>query len=191
MAYRPSIAVYDACVLYPFQLRNLLIQCAVDRLVEARWSDDIHDEWIRNLAARTSGLTADRLKRTRDLMKSVLPEADVQGHHRLIPDIRLPDPADRHVVAAAITGGATIIVTWNIKDFAVDELARHGLVCKDPDTFLTELLMAAPDATIASVANAKRNLQRTTPTVEEFLKALERQGLTRFTRRIHRHVAAL
>ena len=191
MAYRPSVAVYDACVLYPFQLRNLLIQCAVDRLVEARWSDDIHDEWIRNLAARTSGLTADRLERTRDLMKSVLPEAHVQGHHRLIPDIHLPDPTDRHVVAAAITGGASIIVTWNIRDFPADELARHGLVRKDPDTFLTELLLAAPEATIASVASARRNLRRTMPTVEEFLEALERQGLTRFATQIHRHAATL
>ena len=59
MAYSPPRAVYDACVLYPFHLRNLLIQCAADRLVEARWSAEIHDEWIRNLAADTPGLTVD------------------------------------------------------------------------------------------------------------------------------------
>jgi hypothetical protein len=46
MAFEPPIAVYDACVLYPFHLRNLLVQCAVDRLVDARWTDEIHDEWI-------------------------------------------------------------------------------------------------------------------------------------------------
>ena len=51
MDYKPTIAIYDACVLYPFHLRNLLVQCGVDRLVEARWTDAIHDEWIRNLAA--------------------------------------------------------------------------------------------------------------------------------------------
>jgi hypothetical protein len=49
MAYKPPIAIYDACVRYPFHLRNILVQCAVDRLVEARWSDGIHDEWIRNI----------------------------------------------------------------------------------------------------------------------------------------------
>jgi len=42
----PPIVVYDACVLFPFHLRNVLVQCAVDRLVHARWTDDIHDEWI-------------------------------------------------------------------------------------------------------------------------------------------------
>jgi len=47
MAYDPPIVVYDANVLYPFHLRNLLIQCAVDRLVAARWTDEIHEEWIR------------------------------------------------------------------------------------------------------------------------------------------------
>src|SRR5215210_177580 len=102
MTYKPPVAVYDACVLYPFHLRNLLIQCAVDRLVEARWTDDIHEEWIRNLAADTPGLTEDRLRATRDLMRAVLPDADVRGHATLIASIQLPDPDDRHVVAAAI-----------------------------------------------------------------------------------------
>lgn len=50
MASNPPVAVYDACVLYPFHLRNILIQCAFDGLVEARRTDDIHDEWMRNLA---------------------------------------------------------------------------------------------------------------------------------------------
>jgi hypothetical protein len=46
MASDPPVAVYDACVLYPFHLRNILIQCAFDGLVEARWTDDIQNEWI-------------------------------------------------------------------------------------------------------------------------------------------------
>jgi hypothetical protein len=68
MAYRPPVAVYDACVLYPFHLRNLLIQCAVDRLVKARWSDEIHDEWIRNIIAKEPRLSPQRLLTTRDQM---------------------------------------------------------------------------------------------------------------------------
>jgi hypothetical protein len=54
MANNPPVAVYDACVLYPFHLRNVLIQSAFDGLVEARWTDDIHDEWMRSLAANHS-----------------------------------------------------------------------------------------------------------------------------------------
>ena len=46
MAFKRSVAVFDACILYPFHLRNIIVQAAVDRLVEARWTDAIHDEWI-------------------------------------------------------------------------------------------------------------------------------------------------
>lgn len=80
MASNPPVAVYDACVLYPFHLRNILIQCAFDGLVEARWTDDIHDEWMRNLAANTPGLSIDRLEATRDRMNAVLPEAVVADY---------------------------------------------------------------------------------------------------------------
>jgi hypothetical protein len=44
-------AVFDACVLYPFPLRNLLMELALTDLFRARWSDDIHAEWIRNVLA--------------------------------------------------------------------------------------------------------------------------------------------
>lgn len=51
LAFEPAVAVFDACILYPFHLRNIIVQAAVDHLVEGRWTDMIHDEWIRNLAA--------------------------------------------------------------------------------------------------------------------------------------------
>jgi predicted nucleic acid-binding protein len=136
MAYKPPVVVYDSCVLYPFHLRNLLIQCAVDRLVEARWTDEIHQEWMRSLAADRPGLTVERLRATRDLMKSVLPEADVAGYAPHIPEIELPDPDDRHVVAAALAGGASLIVTWNLRHFPAKELARYGLGRQAPDDLL-------------------------------------------------------
>lgn len=139
MAYRPPVAVYDACVLYPFHTRNLLIQCAVDRLADVRWTDAIHDEWMRNLAANTPGLSMDRLRRTRDLMKAAVPTADVQEYARHLHGITLPDPDDRHVVAAGIAGGALVVVTWNIRDFPAAELARHGMRREMPDQFLLGL----------------------------------------------------
>ncbi len=133
MAFKPPVAVYDACVLYPFHLRNVLIQCAFDGLVEARWTDEIHNEWIRNLAANTPALPIDRLIATRDRMKAVLPDADVTEYHHLISELRLPDPDDRHVLAAAIAGKAAYIVTWNLKDFSAKDLASHGVTSQSPD----------------------------------------------------------
>jgi len=51
--YSPAVAIYDACILYPFHLRNIMVQMAIDGLVDARWTDAIHDEWMRNLLANT------------------------------------------------------------------------------------------------------------------------------------------
>ncbi len=180
MAYKPAIAVYDGCVLYPFHLRNLLIQCGVDRLVDVRWTDAIHSEWIRNLAANAPNLSVQRLTETRNLMKRVLPTADVAGYEKHISGLTLPDLGDRHVLAAAIAGRASHIVTWNLADFPAEALAPHHVSAQNPDDFLMDLYTAAPDATIAAAESARKNLKMTAPTVTEFIDALDRQKLTRF-----------
>ena len=94
--------VYDACVLYPAPLRDLLMHLALTDLYRARWSDAIHDEWIRNVLAKRDDLTLQQLERTRQLMNSHVRDSLVTGFEYLIPSIALPDPDDRHVVAAAI-----------------------------------------------------------------------------------------
>lgn len=126
-----------------------MVQCAVDGLVEARWSEDIHAEWIRNLATQNSNLTVERLEATRDLMRRVLPEADVTGYEYLIPAIQLPDPDDRHVLAAAIDCKASVIVSSNLKDFPKSHLSRYGITCREPDDFLIEVHTSEPEALIA------------------------------------------
>lgn len=146
MASNPPVAVYDACVLYPFHLRNVLIQCAFDGLVEARWTDEIHDEWIRHL----------------------------------VPELRLPDPDDRHVLAAAIAGKAAYIVTWNLKDFPTKDLAYYGVTSQSPDDFLTGLHATFPDALISSIKRARHNLRKTMPSVDAFIDGLQQSGLKTF-----------
>ena len=180
MASNPPVAVYDACVLYPFHLRNVLIQCAFDGLVEARWTDEIHDEWIRNLAANTPALPIERLIATRDRIKAVLPDADVTDYRHLIPELRLPDPDDRHVLAAAIAGKASLIVTWNLKDFPTRDLASHGVASQSPDDFLTGLHATFPDALISSIKRARHNLRKTMPSVDAFIDGLQQSGLKTF-----------
>lgn len=189
MAYRPPIAVYDACVLYPFHLRNQLIQCAFDGLVAARWTDDIHAEWIRNLAANSPDTPIARFEITRDRMKAVLPDANVVEHRTLIPNLSLPDPDDRHVLAAAIAGGAGTIVTWDLKDFPVSHMAPHGIAAVSPDAFLVDLHSTRPKTLISSVARARQNLRRTTPSAEDFTDILEGQGLAQFVSILRRHKA--
>ena len=50
---QPVIAVYDANILYPAPLRDLFIRLAQAGLVRARWTDTIHEEWIRNVLKDT------------------------------------------------------------------------------------------------------------------------------------------
>jgi len=128
----------------------------------------------------------DRLRRTRDLMKAALPTADVRGYEPLISGIVLPDSDDRHVVAAAIVGSASVIITWNIADFPEAELARHGLRRGTPDQFALRLHEAAPVAVLAAVVNARTNLRVSTPTGKEFASALVRRGLHGFVEAIRR-----
>lgn len=186
MGSRPPVAVFDACVLYPFQLRNLLVQISVDRLVDARWTDEIHEEWIRNLVANTPELTRARLETTRALMDQVLPHARVTDYAARIPTITLPDPDDRHVAAAAIAAGADVIVTWNVRDFPTAELRRHGRRKATPDAFLTDLHAADPAVVAASVENARRNLNRSRVSRPAYLDGLQRQGLKRFVAALSR-----
>lgn len=191
MASEPPVAVYDACVLYPFHLRNVLIQCAFDGLVEARWTDDIHAEWMRNLAANSPGTPLERLEATRDLMKAVLPDADVADYRTLIPNLSLPDPHDRHVLAAAIAGKASVIVTWNLKDFPATDLQPHGVAAMSPDDFLVGLHSTYRNVLIGSIKRARQNLRRTQLSAEEFIDALDAQGLTAFSGILRRKAAQL
>lgn len=109
--------IYDACVLYPAPLRDLLMRLALTDLYRARWTDMIHDEWTRNVLKQWPDLKAEDLERTRSLMNAHVRDSLVTGFEHLIPSVELPDADDRHVVAAAIHGGASLIVTFNLKDF--------------------------------------------------------------------------
>jgi hypothetical protein len=191
MASEPPVAVYDACVLYPFHLRNVLVQCAFDGLVEARWTDDIHAEWMRNLPANSPGTSPERLERTRDLMKAALPDADVAGYQDLIPGLSLPDPDDLHVLAAAVAGKASLIVTWNLRHFPIADLKPHGVAAVSPDDFLVSLHSTYRNELIASAGRARLNLRKTLLSADEFIDALNAQGLTAFSGILRRKAAQL
>jgi predicted nucleic acid-binding protein len=155
------------------------MQLAVEGLVAARWTDAIHDEWIRSVA-HTGDVSRARLLATRDLMKSVLSEADVQDYERHVGAITLPDSNDRHVLAAAIEAHASIILTWNLRHFPESETARYNIAARDPDSFLTALCGSDAEAVAAVVDAARANLKLSEPTAEEYLRALENQGLKSF-----------
>lgn len=191
MAFNPVVAVCDACILYPFHLRNVIVQAGVDRLFRARWTNEIHDEWMRNLVANVPGLSVERLAATKQLMTIALPDATVTGYEKHIETISLPDPDDRHVVAAAIEAKATHILTWNLRHYPARVLKAHGLVRQTPDAFLADLYDQVPQLLLASLANARRNLSKSRLSAEEFVDVLREQKLTQLDNRLRAHLGNL
>jgi len=108
-------ALLDANVLYPAPLRDLLLQLAVSDIFKAKWTAGIHLEWIEALLRHEPHRDRAALERTRDLMDSKTRDSLVTGYEALIPSLELPDPNDRHVLAAAIVGRCDVIVTQNLK----------------------------------------------------------------------------
>jgi predicted nucleic acid-binding protein len=146
------IAVYDANVLYPSLLRDLLIRIALEGAVHAKWSEQILDEVFRNIVQNRPELKPERLTRTRSLMNDAIRNVTVTGFEHLIDDLRLPDPNDRHVLAAAIQARADVIVTFNLKDFPAHTLVRHGIIAQHPNVFLSDRF----DENAALIADALR-----------------------------------
>lgn len=138
------IAVLDACVLYPVPVRDLLLSLASAELYKPRWSALIQHEWSRNLLANRSDLTAAQLQRTTAMMNAAFPDADVEGYEVFIPTLTLPDPDDRHVLAAALQSQADVIVTTNLKDFPVSHLRTFDIEVQHPDEFIGHLIDLNP-----------------------------------------------
>lgn len=161
--------MYDACVLYPAPIRDLLMWLALTGMFRARWTNLIHEEWIRNVLADRGDLTREQLERTRDLMNRAVPDCLVEGYEDLVAGLAFPDADDRHVLAAAIRAGAGVIVTFNLKDFPRDALQPHGVEAQHPDEFIGHLIDLDANAVCAAVQRQRGSLKRPPKSVEEFL----------------------
>lgn len=171
-------AIFDACILYPASLRDLLMQLALTDLFRARWTEKIHDEWICNLLKNRSDLTLENLTRTRKLMDSNVRDCLVTGYEFLIPTLGLPDPGDRHVLAAAIRCGANVIVTANLSDFPETILSQHNVMAQHPDTFISDLIDLKPTKVLAAAEIHRKRLKCPPTSVDTYLETLLKQGLT-------------
>lgn len=140
------VALYDANVLYPFTLRDVLIRLGIAGVVRPRWTAQILDEVFRNLSRNRPELDPIRLTRTRLLMNEAVRDVTVQDYAHLMDGLELPDPDDRHVLAAAIKGEARVIVTKNLQDFPIEALEPWGLVALHPDDFLLTVQGSHPSA---------------------------------------------
>jgi predicted nucleic acid-binding protein len=183
-------AVLDACVLHPAPLRDLLLRLAMTELYRARWSEAIHDEWMRSILQRRPDITVERLERTRRLMDASVPDSLVALADRHQPQRSmsrgLPDPDDEHVLAAAVHGGAEVIVTYNLDDFPAAVLQPHGVTAEHPDTFLCGLLRLSPLDFIDTVRKQQGALRNPPRTMDELLVTLDDLGLSQTVAELRR-----
>lgn len=169
--------LYDACVLYPAPLRDLLMHLALTDLYRAKWTDAIHDEWTRTVLLDRPDLKPQQLQRTRELMNAHVRDCLVTGYETLIEALTLPDPGDRHVLAAAIRAGADMIVTFNLRDFPEATLKYYGMEALHPDDFLALQLDLAPNLVCVAAKRHRASLRNPSKDVAEYLSTLEAQGL--------------
>lgn len=171
------VVLYDANVLYGSVPRDLLIRVAQAGLVQAKWTHEILDETFRNLKANRPDLDSTKLDRTRDLMIRSIRACLVEDYEPFIDGLKLPDPGDRHVLAAAIKARAQVIGTDNLKHFPQEELGQWDIEAKDPDTVILDQIYldrAAVFGAIQLMANACANPPRTAC---DILNRLENHGL--------------
>jgi len=169
--------LYDACVLYPAPLRDFLMHLALTGLFSARWTDRIHDEWMNALLTKRSDLRRSQLERTRSLMNANVYDSLVTGYEGLIDSLELPDPNDRHVLAAAIHSGVSVIVTYNLDDFPPEYLAQFDIEARHPDLFIGGLIDIDPDLVYTAARRQRASLKNPPKTTVEFLDILARQRL--------------
>jgi hypothetical protein len=169
--------VYDACVLYPAPLRDLLIRLARTGLFRARWTDKIHDEWIRSVLRDRTDLTDETLQRTRQLMDAAVPDCLVTGYEGLIDQLKLPDVNDRHILAAAIRCHAEVIVTFNLKDFPDEVLAQYDVQALHPDEFIVLQYDLNPVKVATAVRDQRESLKCPEQSVKELLDTFLSLGL--------------
>ena len=180
-------ALFDACVLYPAPLRDLLLQLTLTGLFRARWSADIHDEWTRNVLLNRPDLTSTQLKRTRLLMDAAVPDALVLGYAKLIPSLTLPDPDDRHVLAAAIRGRCDVIVTFNLKDFPPETLTEHDIQAQSPDEFISHMINLRAEAVCRAAKSCRSRLKNPPVSVDDYILTLAAQKLPETAHFLHAH----
>ena len=173
------LALLDANVLYPALMRGLLLELAYRELYGARWSKHIEEEWTRSLRKNRPDLDSARIERTCRLMSLHFPEAIVTGYESKIGELSLPDANDRHVLAAAIVGDCDVIVTQNLRDFPAETLDEYGIEARHPDSFLAQLLEDYGESFLAAARAAKTALRNPAYSVDQFLRNLERQNLSK------------
>lgn len=180
-------ALFDACVLYSAPLRDMVLNLAMANVYHARWTEEIHEEWTENLLANRPDLNLSQVQRTRELMNKSVPDCLVTGYQSLIPSLSLPDPNDRHVLAAAIHANAATIVTQNLKDFPKEILQPYHIEAQHPDVFFVCQFNLNPISFCTALKRQRTNLKKPPVSVEDYLGILKGLGMVQLVELLRKY----
>ncbi|MEI8029955.1 MAG: PIN domain-containing protein [Comamonadaceae bacterium] len=181
------VVVLDACVLYPAAQRDLFMWLAAGGVIRAHWTNEIHDEWIRNVAS-DYGIARSELERIAKLMNRATGDALITRYRQHEQLFQKTDVKDRHVAAAAAaarkySGAAVVtVITWNVKDFDRKEMTQAGLAIENPDAFLCQLFANSPGSVASAFVRMRDNLRNPPKTKRECLHTFSLQGLKKFSK---------
>ncbi len=144
-------AFFDANIFFGARLRSLVVELAQSGLFRARWSENVHREWIDAVANARPGIARASLERVSQLMNAAVLESVVSGYEPLLEALSLPDEKDRHILAAAVVARASVIVTFNERDFPPAALAPFGIHTRHPDQFILDIEGLDPGLFIARI----------------------------------------
>lgn len=186
----PFVVILDANVLFPFRIRDVLFTFAQEGLFRAYLTDDIIDEWARSLIALKPHLSAS-VRQQETAIRSAFEEYFVTGHRPLVAGLSLPDPDDRHVLAAAIRCSAQVIVTENHRDFPSSVLDDYGIETLSADDFLANTFDLFPSGGTRALRNVRKRYRKPSMSQSEFLFDLTKNGLSKLAAAARAHIEYL
>jgi predicted nucleic acid-binding protein len=168
--------IFDANVLFSIRLTSLLMWLAMSGLFRARWSADIHREWM-TAVAKERNIAIEALAARRDFMNATVLDACVTGYEDLIVGMQLPDENDRHVLAAAICCDASAIVTFNERDFPNASIQKYGIHTRHPDDFIMDVHYLHNQALVRAAKADLAHYQNPPLDVDAYINGLRKTGV--------------
>lgn len=177
------IVVYDACVLYSAFIRDVLLRIGLANIVTCHWTDEIQEEWTRNLLLQRPDLGSTKISEIRSKMEGAFPLAKVQNYQKHVPTLT-NNEKDRHVLAAAIEAGASQIVTLNLSHFLAKDLAPYGVQATAPDDFLVSLHADDSDTLVGVLCKHRSGLAQPALSRAEYIERCEASTLKNLARKL-------
>jgi hypothetical protein len=171
--------IYDSNVLFGSFRRNVMIYLAQAGMFQAKWTKDIHEEWMPRLREKYPDVTIEQVQRIRGLIDASIPDCLVRGYERIIQGLELPDPKDRHVLAAAIKAGAQVIVTANVDHFPVSALHEFDIEAQHPDDFILFQKEENLPAVIQQLQACRAQFKSPVIGIDEFIEKFKANDLQR------------